>query len=123
MASRIRSRLVTEKAPAYDLQAAPNICSRAPAPPLRHTCANTHRTTTACSNTLANELLTTATQRELSELDEKLYFEVFAPSTPSSRRRRVKHLEPDYLSCKTSHHKPTPSQRLLLPEPSDEAAS
>ncbi|WP_028208725.1 hypothetical protein [Paraburkholderia nodosa] len=36
--------------------------------------------------TLANDLLTTAAQRELSELDEKLYFEVFAPSTPSSRR-------------------------------------
>jgi hypothetical protein len=36
--------------------------------------------------TLANELLTTAAQRELPELDEKLYFEVFAPSTQSSRR-------------------------------------
>ena len=33
--------------------------------------------------TLANELLTTAAQRELPELDEKLYFEVFAPTPPS----------------------------------------
>ena len=36
--------------------------------------------------TLANELLTPAAQRVLPELDEKLYFEVLAPATPSSRR-------------------------------------
>lgn len=37
--------------------------------------AGNYRTLT----TLAGELLTTAAQRELSQLDEKLYFEVFAP--------------------------------------------
>lgn len=59
-------------------------------PPLRHTLCEhalgNYRVLTA----LANDLLTTAAQRELSELDEKLYFEVFAPSAPSSRRARAR---------------------------------
>jgi general secretion pathway protein A len=55
-------------------------------PPLRHTLCEHALGNYRVLSTLANELLTTAAQRELSELDEKLYFEVFAPSMPYSRR-------------------------------------
>lgn len=55
-------------------------------PPLRHTLCEHALGNYRVLSTLANELPTTAAQRELSELDEKLYFEVFAPSTQSSRR-------------------------------------
>jgi general secretion pathway protein A len=55
-------------------------------PPLRHTLCEHALGNYRVLTTLANELLTTAAQRELPELDEKLYFEVFAPATPSSRR-------------------------------------
>lgn len=92
LGSRIRSRLATEKASAEDLLAcldhllasagAPQLM----APPLRHTLCEHALGNYRVLSTLANELLNTAAQRELSELDEKLYFEVFAPATPSSRR-------------------------------------
>jgi type II secretory pathway predicted ATPase ExeA len=92
LGSRIRSRLGTEKASADDLLAcldhllasagAPQLMT----PPLRHTLCEHALGNYRVLTTLANELLTTAAQRELSELDEKLYFEVFAPSTQSSRR-------------------------------------
>ena len=48
-------------------------------PPLRHTLREYALGNYRVLTTLANELLTNAAQRELSELDEKLYFEVFAP--------------------------------------------
>jgi general secretion pathway protein A len=92
LGSRIRSRLATEKASADDLLAcldhllasagAPQLMT----PPLRHTLCEHALGNYRVLTTLANELLATAAQRELPELDEKLYFEVFAPSTPSSRR-------------------------------------
>jgi general secretion pathway protein A len=92
LGSRIRSRLATEKASADDLLAcldhllasagAPQLMT----PPLRHTLCEHALGNYRVLTTLANELLTTAAQRELPELDEKLYFEVFAPSTQSSRR-------------------------------------
>jgi general secretion pathway protein A len=47
--------------------------------------AGNYRTLT----TLAGELLATAAQRELSHLDEKLYFEVFAPPQPPRGARAV----------------------------------
>jgi hypothetical protein len=37
--------------------------------------------------TMAGQLLTVAADRNLAQLDEKLYFEVFAP--PDPRKRRV----------------------------------
>jgi hypothetical protein len=36
--------------------------------------------------TMAAELLTAAAQREATQLDEKLYLEIFAPPTPNVRR-------------------------------------
>ena len=36
---------------------------------------------------MAGELLATATRQELTQLDEKLYFECFSPPTPSKRKR------------------------------------
>jgi hypothetical protein len=38
---------------------------------------------------LCGELLSVAAQRELHQLDEKLYFEVFAPPASTSPRRRA----------------------------------
>lgn len=58
--------------------------------PLRHTLREHALGNYRVLTTLANDLLTTAAQRELPELDEKLYFEVFAPSTPPrAARQRV----------------------------------
>jgi general secretion pathway protein A len=43
--------------------------------------------TTALLTTLAAELLAVAAQRDLPQLDEKLYLDVFAPAeTPTPRR-------------------------------------
>jgi type II secretory pathway predicted ATPase ExeA len=92
LGSRIRSRLGTEKASADDLLAClDHLLASAGAPqlmtqPLRHTLCEHALGNYRVLTTLANELLTTAAQRELPELDEKLYFEVFAASTQSSRR-------------------------------------
>jgi type II secretory pathway predicted ATPase ExeA len=78
LGSRIRSRLATEKASADDLLAclehllasagAPQLMT----PPLRHTLCEHALGNYRVLTTLANELLTTAAQRELPELDEKL---------------------------------------------------
>jgi type II secretory pathway predicted ATPase ExeA len=92
LGSRIRSRLATEKASADDLLAcldhllasagAPQLMT----PQLRHTLCEHALGNYRVLTTLANELLATAAQRELPELDEKLYFDVFAPAAPASRR-------------------------------------
>jgi hypothetical protein len=52
-------------------------------PPLRHTLCEhvVGNYRIACWPRLANELLTTAAQHELPELDGKVYFEDFAPAT------------------------------------------
>jgi type II secretory pathway predicted ATPase ExeA len=93
LGSRIRSRLATEKASADDLLAcldhllasagAPQLMT----PQLRHTLCEHALGNYRVLTTLANELLATAAQRELPELDEKLYFDVFAPAAPASRRQ------------------------------------
>jgi general secretion pathway protein A len=56
-------------------------------PQLRHTLCEHALGNYRVLTTLANELLATAAQRELPELDEKLYFDVFAPAAPASRRQ------------------------------------
>ncbi|HTR09567.1 MAG TPA: ATP-binding protein [Paraburkholderia sp.] len=92
LGSRIRSRLATEKASTDDLLAClEHLLSSAGAPqlmtpPLRHTLCEHALGNFRVLTTLANELLTTAAHREMPELDEKLYFDVFAPSTSSARR-------------------------------------
>lgn len=92
LGSRIRSRLATEKASADDLLAcldhlltsagAPHLMT----PQLRNTLCEHALGNYRVLTTLAHELLSSAAQRELPELDEKLYFDVFASSTPSARR-------------------------------------
>jgi hypothetical protein len=37
---------------------------------------------------LGNDLLHAAIERELRQIDEKLFFEVFAPTTPKPERKR-----------------------------------
>jgi hypothetical protein len=39
--------------------------------------------------TLSAELLTTAAQQERTQLDEKLYFECFAPPTPINKKKQT----------------------------------
>jgi len=90
LGSRIRTRLTLDYATADELRAclkhlvtcAGNAKLLTPelAATLADHAAGNYRTLT----TLAGELLTVAAQRELSQLDEKLYFEVFAP--PQSPR-------------------------------------
>jgi type II secretory pathway predicted ATPase ExeA len=86
LGSRIRTRLMLDYATPEELRAclkhlvtcAGNAKLLTPqlAATLADHAAGNYRTLT----TLAGELLTIAAQRELSQLDEKLYFEVFAPA-------------------------------------------
>jgi type II secretory pathway predicted ATPase ExeA len=93
LGSRIRTRLTLDYATPEQLRAclkhlltcAGNAKLLTPqlAATLADHAAGNYRTLT----TLAGELLTIAAQRELSQLDEKLYFEVFAPAqTPRASK-------------------------------------
>jgi hypothetical protein len=56
-------------------------------PPLRHTLCDHAAGNYRILTTLAAELLAVATQRDLPQLDEKLYLEVFAQPERAAPRR------------------------------------
>lgn len=93
LGSRIRTRLVTEAASRDELQAclqhlldtAGNASLMTPA--LQHTLCDHAVGNYRMLTTLAAELLAVAAQRELPQLDEKLYLNVFAPSEKPTPRR------------------------------------
>lgn len=91
LGSRIRSRLTIEKASVEELMAClDHLLASAGAPqlmtqPLRRTLCEHALGNYRVLCSLANELLATAAQRELPEIDEKLYFDVFAPATTARR--------------------------------------
>ena len=93
LGSRIRTRLATEYASRDELLAClTHLLSRAGnaslmTPALCHTLCDHAAGNYRILTTLAAELLAAAAQRELPQLDEKLYLEVFAsPETPALRR-------------------------------------
>ena len=58
-------------------------------PQLRHTLCDRAAGNYRILTTMAAELLAAAAQRDLSQLDEKLYHEVFAQSEAATPRRAV----------------------------------
>ena len=93
LGSRIRTRLATEHASREELSAglthlldgAGNASLMTPG--LRHTLCDHAAGNYRILTTMAAELLAAAAQRELPQLDEKLYLEVFAqPEVPAPRR-------------------------------------
>ena len=93
LGSRIRTRLVTEAASRDELQAclqhlldtAGNASLMTPA--LQHTLCDHAIGNYRLLTTLAAELLAVAAQRDLPQLDEKLYLDVFAPTQKPTPRR------------------------------------
>ncbi len=93
LGSRIRTRLATEHASRDELLDSLNhlLASAGNAslmtPALRQTLCDHAAGNYRILTTMAAELLAAAAQRELAQLDEKLYLEVFAqPETPAPRR-------------------------------------
>jgi type II secretory pathway predicted ATPase ExeA len=93
LGSRIRTRLATEHASREELLAGLNHLlagagnASLMTPALRHTLCDHAAGNYRILTTMAAELLAAATQRELPQLDEKLYLEVFAqPEAPAPRR-------------------------------------
>lgn len=93
LGSRIRTRLATEFASRDELMAClDHLLAGAGnaslmTPPLRHTLCDHAAGNYRILTTLAAELLTAAAQRDLAQLDEKLYLDVFAqPDLPAQRR-------------------------------------
>jgi general secretion pathway protein A len=93
LGSRIRTRLATEHASREELLAGLNHLlagagnASLMTPALRHTLCDHAAGNYRVLTTMAAELLAAATQRELPQLDEKLYLEVFAqPEAPAPRR-------------------------------------
>lgn len=93
LGSRIRTRLATEFASRDELMAClDHLLAGAGnaslmTPPLRHTLCDHAAGNYRILTTLAAELLTAAAQRDLPQLDEKLYLDVFAqPDLPAQRR-------------------------------------
>jgi len=95
LGSRIRCRYATEYASREELGAClehlltaagnPGLMT----PDLRSTLCDHAAGNFRILTAMASDLLTTATQRNLPQLDEKLYLEVFAqPNVPPQRRRR-----------------------------------
>lgn len=93
LGSRIRTRLITEAASREELQAclqhlldsAGNASLMTPA--LQHTLCDHAIGNVRLLTTLAAELLAVAAQRDLPQLDEKLYLDVFAPTQKPTPRR------------------------------------
>ena len=93
LGSRIRTRLATEHASREELLAglnhllagAGNVSLMTPA--LRHTLCDHAAGNYRILTTMAAELLAAAAQRELPQLDEKLYLEVFAQPEAAAPRR------------------------------------
>jgi len=95
LGSRIRCRHATEYASREELAAfLEHLLTEAGnpglmTPDLRHTLCDHAAGNFRILTSMASDLLTTATQRKLPQLDEKLYLEVFAqPNVPAQRRRR-----------------------------------
>lgn len=93
LGSRIRTRLATEHASREELiDSLGHLLAGAGnaslmTPQLRHTLCDHAAGNYRILTTMAAELLAAAAQRELPQLDEKLYFEVFAqPEAPTPRR-------------------------------------
>ena len=93
LGSRIRTRLATEHASREELLAGLNHLMAGAGnaslmtPALRQTLCDHAAGNYRILTTMAAELLAAATQRELPQLDEKLYLEVFAqPEAPAPRR-------------------------------------
>ena len=93
LGSRIRTRLATEHASREELLAGLNHLlagagnASLMTTALRHTLCDHAAGNYRILTTMAAELLAAATQRELPQLDEKLYLEVFAqPEAPTPRR-------------------------------------
>jgi general secretion pathway protein A len=92
LGSRIRLRLPMEYASSEDLKAClTHLLDRAGNPTLMTEALKTTLCDHAAGNyraltTIAANLLTVAAERDLTQLDEKLYFEVFAPDTRKARR-------------------------------------
>ncbi|HPG81530.1 MAG TPA: ATP-binding protein [Piscinibacter sp.] len=93
LGSRIRTRLATEHASRDELLAALNHLlagagnASLMTPALRHTLCDHAAGNYRILTTMAAELLAAATQRELPQLDEKLYLEVFAQPEAAAPRR------------------------------------
>ena len=93
LGSRIRTRLATEHASREELLAGLNHLlagagnASLMTPTLRHTLCDHAAVNYRILTTMAAELLAAAAQRELPQLDEKLYLEVFAqPEAPTPHR-------------------------------------
>jgi type II secretory pathway predicted ATPase ExeA len=93
LGSRIRTRLATEHASREELLAGLNHLlagagnASLMTPALRHTLCDHAAGNYRILTTMAAELLAAATQRELPQLDEKLYLEVFAQPEAAAPRR------------------------------------
>ena len=93
LGSRIRTRLATEHASRDELLAGLNHLlagagnASLMTPALRQTLCDHAAGNYRILTTMAAELLATATQRELPQLDEKLYLEVFAQPEAAAPRR------------------------------------
>jgi type II secretory pathway predicted ATPase ExeA len=93
LGSRIRTRLATEHASREELLAGLNHLLHSAGnaslmtPALRHTLCDHAAGNYRILTTMAAELLAAATQRELPQLDEKLYLEVFAAPEVAAPRR------------------------------------
>ena len=93
LGSRIRTRLATEHASREELLAGLNHLlagagnASLMTPTLRHTLCDHAAGNYRILTTMAAELLAAAAQRELPQLDEKLYLEVFAQPEVSAPRR------------------------------------
>lgn len=93
LGSRIRTRLVMEYASREELNAclthllssagSPHLMSKALINTLCDHAAGNYRVLTG----MASDLLATAAQRELTQLDEKLFLELFTPHPSTSRKR------------------------------------
>jgi type II secretory pathway predicted ATPase ExeA len=92
LGSRIRMRLPTEAATPEELRTCLDFvlaaCGNADlmTKPLKHTLCDHAAGNYRVLATLAAELLSAAAERELPQLDEQLYFQVFAKPTPTSKR-------------------------------------
>jgi type II secretory pathway predicted ATPase ExeA len=93
LGSRIRTRLATEFASREELLASLNHLlagagnASLMTPQLRHTLCDHAAGNYRILTTLAAELLAAAAQRDLAQLDEKLYLDVFAPPDAPTQRR------------------------------------
>ncbi|MBL8472154.1 MAG: ATP-binding protein [Rhodocyclaceae bacterium] len=120
LGSRIRTRLATEPASCDELLAClEHLLAGAGhaalmTPQLARTLCEHAAGNFRILTTMAAELLAAAAQRDLAQLDEKLYLEVFAPPAPAARRRALTRSLAWRTSCASISH---PSSCLYRPSP------